>query len=169
MLRTVTAALWPNVGPLFVFLQISSSPWKMAVIKMKYLPLLSHNKSICKVRGMCTVWSWSPLDAVKKKDVYSALLFLYRRQQYRYSDWLRDGLTRGWSSSPVRVKDFQFYLSPRQALELSQLPVLWIPAVPSPSLKRQGRDATHSLQLVLKSRKRGHIYQLPHTPSCCSA
>jgi hypothetical protein len=35
----------------------------------------------------------------------------------------------------------------------------------SPGLKRAGREADHSLQLVPRSRKRGPIHPLPHTSS----
>jgi hypothetical protein len=39
----------------------------------------------------------------------------------------------------------------------------------SPGVKRQVREADHSLQLVPRSRKCGSIHPLPHTPSWRSA
>jgi hypothetical protein len=53
----------------------------------------------------------------------------------RYSDWLRPGRPRGWSSNPSRVKNFNYSMSPIQ----------WVPGPLSPGIKRPGRAR---LQLV---------------------
>jgi hypothetical protein len=74
---------------------------------------------------------------------------------------LRPGRLRGWSSSPGRVKNCNFSIS-------SEPPIQLVPGALSRGVKRQGRDAKQ-LQLVTRSRKRGSIHPLPHTPSWCSA
>jgi hypothetical protein len=41
----------------------------------------------------------------------------------RYSDWLRAGRPRGRSSSPGRVKNFNFSISSKPALGFTQPPI----------------------------------------------
>jgi hypothetical protein len=62
----------------------------------------------------------------------------------RYSDWLRAGRPRGWSSSPCRVKNFLFSTSSRPALGSAQPRIQWVPGALSPGLKRPVREADHS-------------------------
>jgi hypothetical protein len=78
---------------------------------------------------------------------------------------LRTGRPRGQSSSPGRVKNF---ISSRPALEPRQSPIHWVTWAVSRGVKRQRREADH-LELVPRSRKRGSIHPLSHTPSCHSA
>jgi hypothetical protein len=61
-----------------------------------------------------------------------------------YSDWLRAGRPRGWSSSPGRVKNFLFSTSSRPALGPTQPPIQWVAWALSLVVKRQGRKADHS-------------------------
>jgi hypothetical protein len=60
----------------------------------------------------------------------------------RYSDWLRAGRPRGRSSSPRRVKNFFFSMSPTQP------PIQWVPGV-----KRPGREADHSSPATAEVKK----------------
>jgi hypothetical protein len=62
----------------------------------------------------------------------------------RYSDWLRAGRPRVWSSSPGRVKNFLFSKSSRPALGFTQPLIQWVPGAPFPEVKRPGREADHS-------------------------
>jgi hypothetical protein len=48
-------------------------------------------------------------------------------------------------------------------------PIQWVPGALTPGVKRPDREADHSLKLVPRSRKRGSIHPLPHTPSWRSA
>jgi hypothetical protein len=75
----------------------------------------------------------------------------------------------GRSSSPGRVKNWLFSTSSRSALGPTQPPIQRIPGAISPGVKRPGREAEHSLHVVSRSRKRGSIHPLPHTPSWRSA
>jgi hypothetical protein len=77
----------------------------------------------------------------------------------RYNDWLRAGRQRGWSSSPSRVKNFLFSTSSRPSL-LSNWYRGW---------SCRGVKLTTHLQPVSRSRIRGSIHPLPHTPSWRSA
>jgi hypothetical protein len=69
-------------------------------------------------------------------DVYYSVLFTYptvfiyvinvelrRDSVVGISDWLRAGRLRGWSSSPGRVKNFEFFMSSRPALGPTHLPI----------------------------------------------
>jgi hypothetical protein len=66
---------------------------------------------------------------------------VYKRS--RYSDWLRAGRPRVWSSSPGRVKYFLFSAASRPALGPTQPPIHWVPGVLYPGVKRQRREADH--------------------------
>jgi hypothetical protein len=60
-----------------------------------------------------------------------------------------------------------FFLSTasRLALDPAQPPIQWVPAAPSPRLKRLGREADHSLHVVSRSKKvELYLYSLicPH-------
>jgi hypothetical protein len=48
-------------------------------------------------------------------------------------------------------------------------PIQWVQGDLSPELKRPGREADHSPQLVPRSRERGPIHPLPRTSSCRGA
>jgi hypothetical protein len=52
---------------------------------------------------------------------------------------------RGRSSSPGMVKNFLFSTSSRPALGSTQPPIQLVPGALSPGVKRQGREADHSL------------------------
>jgi hypothetical protein len=86
----------------------------------------------------------------------------------RYSDWLRAGRPRGRSSSPGRGKIFLFSTLSRPVLGPTQPLIQWVLGALSPGVKRPGCEANHS-PLMPKSRKRGSIHPLPHTPSWRSA
>jgi hypothetical protein len=60
----------------------------------------------------------------------------------RYSDWLR--APRGRGSSPGRIKNFNFSISSRPAVEPTQHPIKRVPGALSQGLKWQGREADHS-------------------------
>jgi hypothetical protein len=62
------------------------------------------------------------------------------------------------SSSPGRDKNFQFSISFRPALGLTQPPIQLVPGALSPGVAKL---ATH-LQRVPRSRKRGSIHPLPY-------
>jgi hypothetical protein len=62
----------------------------------------------------------------------------------RYSDWLRAGWLRGWSSSPGGGKNFHFSMSSKQTLGLTQPPIQSLPGALSSGVKRPGREADHS-------------------------
>jgi hypothetical protein len=85
-------------------------------------------------------------------------------ERSRYSDWLRAGRRKSRSSSPGRVKNFVFSTSSRPALGPTQPPIQWVPGI----FPRGVKLTTH-LKLVPRSRKRGSIHPLPHTPSWRSA
>jgi hypothetical protein len=72
--------------------------------------------------------------------------------------------TRSWgrSSSPGRVKNFDFFIFSIPAMGTTQPPIQRVPGVLYPGVKRQGPEVDHWLQLV-KARKRGSIHPLPHT------
>jgi hypothetical protein len=61
-----------------------------------------------------------------------------------YSDWLRAGQPRSWSSSPDKVKNFLFSMSSRPALGPTQPPIQWVPRALSLGVKRPGSEADHS-------------------------
>jgi hypothetical protein len=71
----------------------------------------------------------------------------------RYSDWLRAGRRRGWSSSPDRITNFLLSTSSRLALEPIQPPTQWIAAALSPGIKRSRREADHSPPTSAKVKK----------------
>jgi hypothetical protein len=64
-------------------------------------------------------------------------------QRSRYSDWLRAGRPRRWSSSPSKVKNLVFSTSFRPALRPIQSPIQWVPGVLSPRVKHPGNEADH--------------------------
>jgi hypothetical protein len=66
-------------------------------------------------------------------------------QRSRYSDWLRPGQQRGWSSNPCRGEIFLFSTSSRPVLGLAQPPIQWVTGTLSPAVKLLGREANHSL------------------------
>jgi hypothetical protein len=68
----------------------------------------------------------------------------------RYSDWLRGGRPRGWSSSPSRVKNFLLPMSSRPAVGSTQPPVEWVPGTLSSGVKQSGREADYSSQASAK-------------------
>jgi hypothetical protein len=72
-------------------------------------------------------------------------------QRSRYSDWLRVGRQRDWSSSPDTGEIFLVSTSPRPLLGLIQPPIQWVPGALSPAVKRPGREVNH-LKLVPKLR-----------------
>jgi hypothetical protein len=80
----------------------------------------------------------------------------------RYSDWLRAGRLRVRSSSPGKGKIFLFSTASRPVLGLTQSTIQWVPGALSMGVKRQGREADHSL-LVRRSRIRGSIHPFPST------
>jgi hypothetical protein len=80
----------------------------------------------------------------------------------RYSDWLRTGWPRGWSSSPGRVKYVLFYMS-RSALGPTKPPIYWVPGIKRPGLETDLWTATRA------KAKKMWIYPFPHTPSWLSA
>jgi hypothetical protein len=57
------------------------------------------------------------------------------------------------SSSPSRVKNFFFSKSSRLALGSTQPPIQWVPGALSPVVKRQGREADHSLPTTAEFKK----------------
>jgi hypothetical protein len=61
-----------------------------------------------------------------------------------YSDWLRAGRPRGWSSSPGRDKNFVFSTSSKPALEPTQPPVQSVPVGSFLGVKAAGAEADHS-------------------------
>jgi hypothetical protein len=62
-----------------------------------------------------------------------------------------------------------FSTSSRPALGPTQPPIQWLPAALSPGVKRPGREADDSPQLVPRSRKYGSIHPLLQKPSWRSA
>jgi hypothetical protein len=84
---------------------------------------------------------------------------------FRYSDWLRAGRPRGWSSSPGRVKNVIFSTSSRPALGFTQPPIQWVPV----ALSWRGKAArawSWSLTSASAEVKKMWIYtSTPHTPS----
>jgi hypothetical protein len=64
------------------------------------------------------------------------------------SDWLRAGRLRDRSSSPGKVKNFDFSISSRPAVGRTQLPIYWVPRV-----KRQGREANHLPPTIAEIKK----------------
>jgi hypothetical protein len=71
----------------------------------------------------------------------------------RYSKLLRAGRLRGRSLSLDRVKNFHFTISFRPAMGLAQPAIQWVPEGNSPGVKRQGREADHSLPIVAEVKK----------------
>jgi hypothetical protein len=67
----------------------------------------------------------------------------YLRTMHR-SDWLRAGRPTGRSSSPRRVKNFLFSMSPRPALLCTQPHIQWVPGANSSRVKQSGHEADHS-------------------------
>jgi hypothetical protein len=93
------------------------------------------------------IFSWAQLLMSKNTIV----VLIYHRYKIlepgygsRYSDWLRAGRQRGWSSSPGRVKYFLFCAASRPALGLTQLPIQWVLRALSLGVKRPGRETDHS-------------------------
>jgi hypothetical protein len=60
-----------------------------------------------------------------------------------YSDWLRAGRPRGWSSSSGRGKIFLLSTSSRSVLGPPQPPILWVPGALSRGVKQPEREADH--------------------------
>jgi hypothetical protein len=73
-------------------------------------------------------------------------IFHYHKPGYRsrYSDWLRAGRPRGWSSSPGRGKNFLLSTASRPALGPTHPSIQWVPGAVSLGVKRPGREADHS-------------------------
>jgi hypothetical protein len=69
---------------------------------------------------------------------------IWSRDRNRYNYWLRNGLSRGRSSSPGRAKNFHFSTSSVPALGPTQSLIDWIPGTLSLGIKRPGREADHS-------------------------
>jgi hypothetical protein len=90
-------------------------------------------------------------------------------QRSRYSDWLRAGRLRGWSSSPGRVKNFLFSKSSRPALGSTQPPIQWVPGALSAAVKRPGREANHLPPASAEVKKMWIYRSTPHTPLWRSA
>jgi hypothetical protein len=63
------------------------------------------------------------------------------------------------SSSPGRVKNFNFSISSKPALEPTQPPVQWVPWSLSPGINLPGFEADHSPPTSSEVKKK-----LPHTP-----
>jgi hypothetical protein len=59
----------------------------------------------------------------------------------------------GWISCPGKCKNFLFCMSSRRVLVPKQPRIHWAPGNLSPVIERQGREADHSLQIMLRSRK----------------
>jgi hypothetical protein len=53
-------------------------------------------------------------------------------------------ISRGQNSSPGRVKNFLFPMSPIPVLGFTQPPIQWVPEALSSGLKWSGREADHS-------------------------
>jgi hypothetical protein len=91
------------------------------------------------------------------------------RLRSQYSDWLGTGRQRGWSSSPSEVYNLSFFISSRPAMRSTRPPIQRVPEAVSPGVKRRCMKLITHLQLVPRSRQRGYIHPLPHTPSWRSA
>jgi hypothetical protein len=100
----------------------------------------STNNKIKIPRPLSTVFLYTCYVAAIKESVHAGIA----QSASRYSDWLRAGRLRGWSSSPGRVKNFIFSASTRPVLRPAQPSVQWAPRALSPKVKRQGREASHS-------------------------
>jgi hypothetical protein len=73
------------------------------------------------------------------------------------------GRPRGRSSSPGRVKNFNFSKSSSPALEATKPPTLWVPVALSPGVKRQEREADHSPPISAEVKKKGiYTFTPPH-------
>jgi hypothetical protein len=72
------------------------------------------------------------------------LLAGQRVKRSQYSDCLRAGRPRGRSSSPARVKNFNFSMSFRPALRSTHPPIQCVPEAIFPGVKRQGHETDHS-------------------------
>jgi hypothetical protein len=62
----------------------------------------------------------------------------------RYSKWLRAGRPRGRSSSPGKIKNCNFSISPKSTLRPTQRPIQSVPGALFPAVKQQGREADRS-------------------------
>jgi hypothetical protein len=72
-----------------------------------------------------------------------------KRQQCRYSDWLRAGRQRVRSSSPNVETIFSSSMSSRPVFEPTQPPMQRVLGALSPGVKLPGRDADHSSTQIL--------------------
>jgi hypothetical protein len=62
-------------------------------------------------------------------------------------------LGTGWSLTPCRIENFHFSTSFRLVLGSTQPPIQWVPGAISPGVKRQGREADHSLPASAEVKK----------------
>jgi hypothetical protein len=61
-----------------------------------------------------------------------------------YSECIRAGEPRGWSSSSGGGKNFHFSMSSRPALGSTQPPIQLVPVALCPEVKRPGRKTDHT-------------------------
>jgi hypothetical protein len=87
------------------------------------------------------------------------------RELSRYSDWLPARRRKGRSSSLGRVKNALFFTTFRPGMWPTQPSIQRVPGALSPGVKRQRREAEQSPPPVPRSRIRGSIHPIPHTPS----
>jgi hypothetical protein len=95
----------------------------------------------------------------------SEKLVTVRGQRGRYSDWLRAGLPKSWSSSPGREKNVHFSMSSRPVLGPTWPPIKWVPRSLSPEVKRPGSEAEHSPPTRVEVKKTSIYAPTPHSPS----
>jgi hypothetical protein len=75
-----------------------------------------------------------------------------------YSDWQRAGRPRDRSSSPGRVKKFQFSISSKLTLGPTQPLIQFVRRALSPGTKRLGREADHSPPTSAGGQENVHLY-----------
>jgi hypothetical protein len=117
----------------------------------------------CPLRHVCYCMSYRTWQFECTRIFVPLKILVLAYQRSRYSDWLRAGRQVGQSSCPDRVKNFLFSTPSRPALVPTQ-PVQWVPGALSPGVKRQGREADHSLANSAEVKKTWIYTSTPHTP-----
>jgi hypothetical protein len=76
--------------------------------------------------------------------IITIITVIQLRYSSRYSDWLRVGRRKGWSSSSGGVKNFLFSTLSRPTVGSTETPIQWVPGALSPEVKRPVRKADQS-------------------------
>jgi hypothetical protein len=119
----------------------------------------------CTFQFMVMICSWLWHLFLSSILLFSQIFSSLMRYRSRYSDCLQAGRPRNSDSSPVGSR---IVTSPHRPDRLWDPPSVYRELLPRGG-QRQRREADHSPPTVPRSRKRGSIRPLPHTPSWRSA